>query len=55
MSIHTVSEGQDLFDVAIQRFGQIDNLFDLLADNESLTVNSRLSYYKQRRQGRIEE
>ena len=41
--IHVATEGQDIFDVVIQRFGQIDNIFDLLADNPSLSINSRLS------------
>ena len=40
---HIVSEGQDIFDVTLQRFGDVENLFDMLDDNENFTLNSALN------------
>lgn len=39
---HIVSEGQDIFDVTLQRFGDIENLFDMLDGNENFNLNSSL-------------
>lgn len=41
---HTVSDGQDVFDIAIQRYGSVElGLFELLNDNDNLTINDSIS------------
>ena len=44
MSKHITSDGQDFFDIAIQRYGNIEQgLFQLIEDNEDLTLDDNLS------------
>ena len=43
METHVVSEGQDIFDVVIQKFGTLENVFDFLTDNPTLDINSPLA------------
>lgn len=38
-----IREGQDIFDVTIQKFGTLENLFDFLKENDDITINSSLS------------
>ena len=42
----TAKEGQSIFDVTVQKFGTIENLFDFLSDN-NLTLNSKLKTSQQ--------
>jgi len=39
---YQVKEGQNIFDVCLQNFGTLENLFDLLSVN-NINVNSNLS------------
>lgn len=39
----TVQEGQNIFDVVVQNFGNLDNLFTIFASNASLTINTDLT------------
>ncbi len=39
-----VNEGQDILDISLQYFGDIENLFDIFTDNPSLTLNSNLTF-----------
>ncbi len=36
------AEGQDYFDISLQYFGDIENLFDIFADNDDLNLNTNL-------------
>jgi hypothetical protein len=38
-----VKEGQSIFDVVIQEYGDIANAFDFFTQNPTLTINSGLS------------
>jgi hypothetical protein len=40
-------KGQDIFDITVQQFGDIENLFDLLNDNPTLNINSILGSGKE--------
>lgn len=37
-----VADGQSIFDICLQEFGQMDDLFTLLTDN-NLSLNSKLA------------
>ena len=36
---HTVTNGQDIFDVVLQRYGDMENAFDMLALNPGLNID----------------
>ena len=40
---YTVQEGQSLYDVVLQEYGTLDNLFSIFVDNTSLTINDDLT------------
>ena len=42
MKKYTIREGQSLLDVALQEFGAINGVFQILADNSSLELNSQV-------------
>ena len=42
MSVIKSREGQDIFDVTLQEFGDVQNLFDLLNANDNINQNSKL-------------
>lgn len=42
MSIIKVKKGQNVYDICLQEFGTLENMFDILLDN-SLEVNSLLN------------
>jgi len=39
-----VGEGQDIFDVALQFFGDIENIFDIFADNPEVDLNTTFAF-----------
>lgn len=41
-SVYTVKKSQNIYDVAVQIYGSIEGLFDLLISNENLAVDSEL-------------
>lgn len=40
---YIAQEGQSIFDVVIQKYGTLDELFAIFADNEALTINTDLT------------
>lgn len=40
---YIVKEGQSIFDVVIQKYGTLNELFTIFVDNPSLTVNTDLT------------
>ena len=39
---HIVQEGQSIFDVVLQKYGTLDNLFSIFVNNPSININSVL-------------
>lgn len=44
MPQYTVHTGQNIYDVALTLYGSVEGIFDLLASNEDLTMETKLSY-----------
>lgn len=42
MEIHTVTEGQDIFDVVLQRYGDMENTVQFLALNPGLNIDDHI-------------
>ena len=43
----TVQEGQSIYDVVLQKYGTLDNLFTIFVDNATLTINDDLTSLQQ--------
>ena len=43
MKLVPITQGQNLFDVCIQEYGDVSYIFQLLNDNENLELNSNVS------------
>lgn len=44
MKQYTVRSGQNIYDVSLTLYGTVEGIFDLLASNEGLTMDTKLSY-----------